>query len=377
MECSYLLPFQLLRGGYVLAMRELRQREGGQLGPSERVDLVYVTTSAESELERFEREVHRGLGLDPKMLSSMYFYDDHGSELFRRIMQLPEYYLTRTEMEILERNGRAIVAPVLGADCDIVDLGAGDALKTRILLDHFRAAGADVRYAPVDVSEYALRTALKSCREHLPWLSARGVVAEYAQGIAWLAEHDPARRRFVLALGSNIGNLQAAAARQFFQSLQAALRPGDYVLVGFDLVKDVQLLQRAYDDSAGVTEQFNLGLLRRINRELGGDFDLKAFRHFATYSPKLRAMESYLLSLRKQSVQLAGKCYQFEAWEPIQTEISCKYRPSDVSAFAREAGFAEVQHFFDERRWFLDALWQVPDVDGGGGRAAAAVEGAA
>lgn len=305
--------------------------------------------------------MHQGLSSAPKTLSSMYFYDDHGSELFRRIMELPEYYLTRSELDVLTRHGSAIVAPLKGAPCDVVDLGAGDGLKTKLLLEQLRSATTDVRYVPIDVSAYALKAALARCDEQVSGISARGVVAEYAQGIAWLSRNDPGRQRLVLALGSNVGNMQRPVAVEFFRALRAALAPGDHVLVGFDLMKDVSLLQRAYDDSAGVTAQFNLGLLRRINRELGGDFDIAAFRHFAAFSPRLQAMESYLLSTRAQRVRIGHRSYAFDAWEPIQTEISCKYRPSDVRSFAREAGFTEVQHYFDERRWFLDALWRVDE----------------
>jgi L-histidine Nalpha-methyltransferase len=350
----------LPQGVHVVAMRGLRQG-GAHLRTAAEANLVHVAKRDESELAQFQRDVHEGLSRTPKGLSSMYFYDDRGSELFRRIMELPEYYLTRTEFEILARNAPSIVESMRGGPCDVVDLGAGDGLKTKVLLERFHGAPHDVRYVPIDVSPYALRTAIKSCQTELPWLSAQGLVADYTQGIAWLAEHDPARKRLVLALGSNVGNLPPPAAQRFFRALRAALRPGDHVLVGFDLMKDVALLQRAYDDSAGVTAEFNLGLLRRINRELDGDFDLASFRHFATFSPRTNAMESYLLSLRRQTVRVAGKRYAFDAWEPIQTEISCKYRPADVNAFACDAGFAEVRHFFDERHWFLDALWRVPD----------------
>jgi uncharacterized SAM-dependent methyltransferase len=169
----------------------------------------------------------------------------------------------------------------------------------------------------------------------------------------------------VLLLGSNIGNFARGPARRFFRALRGALRPGDHVLVGFDLIKDVELLQAAYDDSAGVTAEFNLNLLRRINRELDGDFRIGAFRHFAAFSPARGAMESHLLSTTAQSIHVAGRRFELEPWEAIRTEISCKYRISEVSAFARDAGFVEVAHYLDERGFFVDALFGVaPDVAG-------------
>jgi L-histidine N-alpha-methyltransferase len=309
---------------------------------------------------RFAHDVHEGLGRAPKTLPSLYFYDDRGSELFRRIMELPEYYLTRAERECLERHGPRLLAPLCAAGCDVVDLGAGDGLKARILLEQLRRGGTEPRYFPIDVSEHALQTVLGACSQELPWLEAQGVVAEYGEGLRWLGARDGARPRLVLMLGSNIGNLSMSAAERFLVALRTSLRPGDHVLIGFDLLKDVAVLQRAYDDAAGVTAQFNLNLLRRINRELRADFDPAAFRHFAAFSPTRQAMESYLLSVRRQRVQVDGTRYEFEAWEPIHTEISCKYRPSDVSALASAAGFIEAGYGSDERHFFLDALWRVP-----------------
>jgi dimethylhistidine N-methyltransferase len=316
------------------------------------------------DFRRFERDVHDGLARVPKALPSLYFYDARGSDLFRRIMDLPEYYLTRAEREVLERHGRVIAELLAGRQCDVVDLGAGDGAKTRILLGHLARAGSDVRYLPVDVSDGALATVLDACAAELPWLPTEGVVAEYEAGIRWLSRRDANRSRLVLFLGSNVGNLDDVNARGFFSSLYEALLPGDHVLVSFDLVKDVRVMQPAYDDASGVTAEFNLNLLRRINRELGANFDENAFRHYATFSPSRRAMESYLLSCKAQKVRVGRREYAFEAWEPLHTEISRKYYESDVRGFAEDVGFVEVGHFFDERRLFVDALWRVGPAEG-------------
>jgi L-histidine Nalpha-methyltransferase len=310
---------------------------------------------------RFARDVHAGLRATPKALPSMYFYDAIGSDLFRRIMEVPEYYLTRSEREILERHGSDLASPFAGGAVDVVDLGAGDGVKTRVLFESLLRHNAKVRYFPVDVSVAALEELLQRLSVELPALHAEGVAAEYTNGIRWLSERAPDRRRFVLFLGSNVGNLDDATRRHFFSTLRGALRSGDYALVGFDLVKDPETLRRAYDDAAGVTAEFNLNLLRRINRELGADFRTSGFRHYATFSPQRSTMESHLLSLRKQTVRVEGVAYEFDPWEPMHVEISCKYRESDSADFAREAGFVEVARFFDERRWFMDALWRVPD----------------
>jgi L-histidine N-alpha-methyltransferase len=328
--------------------------------PSSEPVLHVVDEPGES---RFAKDVHAGLRSTPKALPSMYFYDAVGSELFRRIMEIPEYYLTRSEREILERHGRDIMAPFAGAPVDVVDLGAGDGVKTRVLFETMRRQLSQVRYYPVDVSVTALRELLEGLSLELPALAAEGVAAEYTHAIEWLAERAPDHRRFVLFLGSNIGNLDSVTRARFFSSLRAALRPGDHVLVGFDLVKDPETLRRAYDDAGGVTAEFNLNLLRRINRELGADFRTTGFRHYATFSPQRSTMESHLLSVRKQSVRLQGVRYDFDPWEPLHTEISCKYRETDSAEFAVQAGFEEVGRYFDERHWFMDALWRVPSTE--------------
>lgn len=323
--------------------------------------IVSITKSTESNEARFERDVHDGLGRVRKSLPSMYFYDEYGSALFAKIMTLQEYYPTRTEREILRRHAAAMVAPFTRGSCDVVDLGAGNGEKTRLVLEQLQRASCDVRYVPLDISEDALLAALDACTGHLPDLSAEGVVAEYTDGVRWLAERDTERHRLVLFLGSNIGNLDAAASREFLRGLRAGLRPGDHVLMGFDLLKDIELLNAAYADGSGVTAAFNLNLLRRINRELDGSFELAGFRHYATFSPDRRRMESFLVSLRRQSVRVGRRRYDFEAWEPIHTEISCKYDEAEVSRLARDAGFTEVAHFTDEKKWFLDALWRVDE----------------
>ena len=306
----------------------------------------------------FAHNVHVGFARSPKSLPSVYFYDAAGSELFSRIMDLPEYYVTRVEREVLAQHAPAIVAAVRGTACDVIDLGAGDGLKTRILLEQL--AGGDVRYHPVDVSGRALEQACSACARSWPMIPVLGVRADYVAGISHLVRSAPRRTRLVLLLGSNIGNFTFEEAQAFFVRLRSVLRPGDYLLCGFDLLKDPDVMQRAYDDAAGVTARFNLNLLHRIASELGSDIDPTTFRHYARFAPVERAMESYLISMRQQRVRVGKLDYAFAAYEPIRTEISCKYHETDVRRFARRAGFDEVAHFHDQRRWFLDALWQVP-----------------
>ncbi|HUL60060.1 MAG TPA: L-histidine N(alpha)-methyltransferase [Anaeromyxobacteraceae bacterium] len=326
-------------------MRQQVPRPAGQAAPAVR--------------DPFLRDVLAGLSRRPRAIPSRWFYDARGSRLFQWITRLPEYYLTRVELEILQRHGDRIAAPFAGARCTVVDLGAGDGHKTRAVLERL-LRGGPVTYAPIDLSPAAVEEAASSVRAALPEVEVVPLCAEYTAGLRALGASPRSGALLVLFLGSSIGNLERPAAGAFLRALRHRLRPGDHALVGFDLVKDVPLLRAAYDDAQGVTAAFNLNLLARIDRELGADFDPGAFQHRATFDPRRPAMESWLVSRRRQRVTVAGHAFAFEAGEAIHTEISCKYREADVAAFAREAGFEELDLLCDERRWFCDALWRAP-----------------
>lgn len=309
----------------------------------------------------FALDVLEGLSERPKRLPSRWFYDARGSELFARIMDVPQYYPTDCEREILERYAAAIVAPMLERPFNLVDLGAGDGRKTSILLEHLVSAGARVRYVPIDISEAAIASLVNRIASDMPGLEVQGIVSEYSDGLRWLYAQPEPRPNLVLFLGSNIGNFNRSQARAFLRRLWTALEPDDHVLVGFDLKKDIDLLLSAYNDPQGVTAAFNLNLLERINRELGGNFDPSRFRHFGTYNVFSGAMESYLVSLVAQQVYIdaVGITFTFEPWEPIHTEYSYKYLESDVDSLANDTGFDIADRFFDRRRWFTDALLRV------------------
>ncbi|MCB9593917.1 MAG: L-histidine N(alpha)-methyltransferase [Sandaracinaceae bacterium] len=309
----------------------------------------------------FAYEVLVGLSEKPKRLSSKYFYDDAGSRYFQQIMGLEEYYPTRCEEEILRRSAEAIVAPLLdGRPINLVDLGAGDGKKTMILIEELRRVGADFTFVPIDISEGAMKELVGKIRVQMPDVSVEGLVCEYADGVHHLARVAGERRNLVLFLGSNIGNFGRVRANAFLRRLWSSLRAGDYALVGFDLKKDIEVLLAAYNDKSGVTSAFNLNLLERINRELGGDFDVSTFRHFGTYNVFSGAMESYLVSLVPQVVTIAALelSFAFDAWEPIHTEYSYKYLRSDITRLAAGSGFSVQRDFEDERGWFVDSLWR-------------------
>lgn len=313
-----------------------------------------------SDAQELAIEVLVGLSERPKRLPSRLFYDDEGSRLFQEITGLDEYYLTRSELGIFEASGADLLGHLAGKSLNVVDLGAGDGHKTAVLLDHLAAIGADVRYVPIDISEGAMRTLTESMQRDRPDLQIAGLVSEYFEGIRWLA-HESGRHNLVLFLGSNIGNFDKARARGFLRQLWNALGPGDFALLGFDLKKDIDTLLNAYADPHGVTAAFNLNLLRRLNRELGANFDLDQFRHYGTYNARTGAMESYLVSLARQTVQISElQCtFDFQPWEPIHTEYSYKYLETDIEDLAGFTGFDIIDRRFDPNRWFCSTLWAV------------------
>jgi dimethylhistidine N-methyltransferase len=321
---------------------------------------VLSETTAESDHAAFALDVLTGLSERPKRLSSRWFYDDEGSQLFERIMALDEYYPTDLERSIFAEQGPRIASHFAGQELDVVDLGAGDGSKTFLLLEHLREAGATVRYVPVDISEGAMRSLHAKVEQQLPGQEVRGLVGDYVTALRHLHGQDE-RQRLVLFLGSNIGNFDKPRARAFLRRIWTGLRPGDHTLIGFDLKKDIEVLLAAYNDREGVTSAFNLNLLARINRELGGHFDLERWRHYGTYNVFTGAMESYIVSLDKQEVAIDAlrSSFTFQPWEPIHTEYSYKYLRSDVVGLARFTGFEIVDSYLDEREWFCDALWRV------------------
>ena len=323
------------------------------------------TGRVEPEGHLLGRHVLAALAGRPRALSSMWLYDDEGSRLFRRIMALPGYYPSTAERSILEEHAGAILRAVDAPHLVIADLGAGDASKTLLLLRAAADEGVETIYAPIDVSDGALDSARDAVGVALPEQRMAPVRADYVRGVgrldAVLPAGGPRAHRLVLMLGSNIGNLEHEAAEQLLRGIRSSLRAGDHLLIGFDVMKDPARLRAAYDDPEGVTAAFNLNLLARINRELGGDFDLTRWRHLATFDPRRPAMESWLLSTDRQTVRVLGKSFEFQAWETIHTEISCKYRDAHLEAFARAAGLVEVGRWTDPRRDFVDVLYRVHD----------------
>lgn len=310
--------------------------------------------------EVFAVDVLHGLSQVPKTLSSKYFYDTEGSKFFQKITELPEYYLTRCEYEILDAYKGKMVDLVKSNPFNLIELGAGDGKKTNVLLKHFLENNLNFKYVPIDISESSMKELITTLKLKFPKLNTNGLVSEYFNGIKWLGQND-GTKNLVLFLGSNIGNFSKSNSRVFLRSLWNALNHGDYVLIGFDLKKDIKLLLNAYNDSKGITREFNLNLLRRINDELNGNFDISKFEFFANYNVYSGAVESFLLSSEEQEVlvEKIGQSFHFESWEPIHTEYSYKYLESDIKKLAEETGFIIREQYYDSKSYFTDSIWQV------------------
>jgi L-histidine N-alpha-methyltransferase len=295
----------------------------------------------------FAEDVRAGLGTRPLSLSPKYFYDDLGSALFEAITRLPEYYLTRVERDLLATYGREI-AGSLDRPLELIELGSGSAIKTRILIDAILERQPRLTYHPIDISAEAVTEsslALAGAYERLR------IVAYAGDYFPLLREKALKTNGRVLALflGSNIGNFEPADARELLQLLAAARHPGDGLLIGYDLKKDPSILELAYDDPTGVTAAFNKNLLARINRELGGDFDLGAFRFQARWNEARGAVESFLVSERQQRVRIpaADLIVDFVAGDAIHTESSYKFTREEIVALANSCGFAEKKTYTD------------------------------
>ncbi|MBF9237277.1 L-histidine N(alpha)-methyltransferase [Hymenobacter sp. BT683] len=305
------------------------------------------------------QHVAEGLRRTPKTLSSMYFYDDIGSQLFQQIMKLPEYYPTRAEFSIFREHGAALAAalsPQAGGAFALVELGAGDGAKTKLLLRELLRAGTAFTYAPVDISEGAMTGLVESLRQELPALHVAPLVSDYATALTELRTRPGSKA--VLFLGSNIGNFHPTDRLDFLRKLAFPLAPADRLLIGFDLQKDPRRIRAAYDDAQGITAAFNLNLLTRLNRELGADFDLAKWQHYTDYNPLNGAVRSYLVSTHAQQVRIEAldETFEFAAWEVIHTENSYKFTLRQIEELAAEAGLRVVESFTDAAGDFADVV---------------------
>ena len=296
----------------------------------------------------FLADLIAGLSSNPRTLPCKYFYDERGAALFQKICELPEYYITRTEIDILDRN-RAEIASHLGANIELIGLGTGAGTKTRILIE---ALESPTVYIPVDISEKQLRESTALFQKIFPDLEILPVCADYLQPVVLPSSSRKAARNIVYFPGSTIGNFEPTEAEEFLRRVANVCRQNGGLLIGADLKKDPHVLEAAYNDSAGVTAQFNLNLLDRINRELGADFDLDQWRHRAIYNSDAGRIEMHLISEIDQFVHVDERKFHFRRGEKTITEFSYKYAPEEFAAVAGKAGFEFVRMWTDDARLF-------------------------
>lgn len=310
-----------------------------------------------SAVSLFKREVLKGLKSNNKQLPSKYFYDSKGDELFQKIMHLEEYYLTRKELEIFNASKEVILETISdGQPFRIIELGAGDGLKTKVLLKYFIENGIDFTYSPVDISGNVLEILEKNLRNEIPHLKIEVYQGDYFHALEDISASP--EKDIVFFLGSNVGNFPQDDAEIFLSKLRGYLNPGDLLFMGVDLKKDPSVILDAYNDSQGVTTEFNLNLLDRINAELDANFDRSLFLHYPYYNPHTGECRSYLISKLDQQVRIGEEIIHFRAWESIFMEVSKKYDEVQLQKLAKKTGFKPLMTCYDQAHWFADVIWE-------------------
>ncbi len=312
-----------------------------------------------AEMTEFAKDVLNGLTSEQKHLSSKYFYDDQGSIIFQEIMRMPEYYPTKCEFEILSQQSHLILEELeFEGPFRIIELGAGDGIKTRQLLETFMSRGADFTYCPIDISEEAITSLENNLRDALPDLEIQSCVGDYYNCLEQLkAEQIPA---LFLFLGGNIGNYSKQKSAELLEMFRKWMHPGDKILIGMDLQKNPRVIRMAYDDPGGITKRFNLNLLTRMNRELGADFRMDQFDFYCHYNPENGALKSYIYPIQDVHVHFRAldQHIDLKANELIYTELSHKFSATQIEELAEASGFSIKRNFLDCKHYFTDTLWE-------------------
>ena len=310
----------------------------------------------------FTQAVFKGLSKERKRLPSWLIFDDLGSEIFEEILGLENYHPAVCEFEIFNKHKQTIANIISDEALQIIDLGSGDARKTKVLLRHLVKSQLQIHYIPIDISAGAVTNLVNSMKAEFgnTSLTVTGIASEYFPGLEAVLQ-ERLKRNFVFFLGSTIGNQDYPAAGKFLSGLWDSLNDGDYVMIGFDLMKNPKLLYHAYNDPEGVFQKFNLHLLDRINQELGANFVKSNFVQEGHYSEQSHAVESHIYSIKDQVVQIPAldKEFHFKAWEGMQTEHSYKYTMQEIEALAQDNGFEIAKHLFDSKQYFVDSIWKI------------------
>jgi dimethylhistidine N-methyltransferase len=304
--------------------------------------------------------VLEGLRSEPKQLYPRLLYDERGSLLFEAITEQPEYYPTRLEANLLQDRGAEIIA-TLDREVDLIELGSGSSQKARILLDQLSGRQDIFEYRPIDISEEILRATAREIQADYPHIQVHGFVADFLAGLEFLKLRSE-RSKLIMFLGGNLGNFDYPEAMDFLAQIRDTASSGDRILLGLDMDKDPDMIRAAYNDAAGVTREFMLNLLDRINRELGADFKQDGFAYRGNYNLAEQRMEMRLISRLRQVVGIEEleESFRFAKDEPIEMEVSCKYTPARIDWLTRATGLRVRQRFTDPRGWFSLILCEVP-----------------
>lgn len=314
----------------------------------------------QANITKFQSDVLEGLQKKQKKLSSKYFYDKTGDRLFQEIMAMPEYYLTKCELDIFKNKKEdltAFIAPE-NEPFDLIELGAGDAMKSTYLLKYLVENNKDFTYMPIDISGNILSVLKEKLSTEIPKLEVVSLEGDYFEMLDKAASMS-SRKKVILFLGSNIGNMNSDEAKNFCLQLNKNLHSGDIVLIGFDLKKNPHTILNAYNDETGITAAFNLNLLHRINRELNADFEVENFQHYQTYDPVSGACRSYLVSLKNQDVTIENEVISFKENELIDMEVSQKFSEKEINELAEKSGFKILGEIKDSKKWYVDSVWKV------------------
>lgn len=313
-----------------------------------------------TKLSTFAQDTLKGLSADQKFLLPKYFYDDKGSRIFQDIMQMPEYYLTDSEFEIFTQYKSEMKDLFVNGNTpfELVELGSGDGLKTKVLLDHFVEQKVDFKYVAVDISRQTNEDLNKKLQAELPELKTEFKTGDYFKMMNEL-NNDSDKHKIFLFLGSNIGNFKETELHRFLSQLSGLIQQDDKLLIGFDLKKSKDVILDAYDDPHGHTRAFNLNHLERINKELDADFDIESFRHIAQYNEQTGETKSFLISNKDQSVYIEAleKKIYFQKDEAIDMELSQKFDLETIHHLSQKYGFKVEKNFTDNRNYFVDSLW--------------------
>lgn len=310
-------------------------------------------------MSEFRSDVLRGLQSPKKYLEAKYFYNSEGDKIFAMIMHAEEYYPARCELEIFQEQAD-VMAGMLSAiapEADVVELGAGNALKSKYLLRALYARNPGITYFPIDISEHVIDMLVKDLPLSISDLKIHGYADEYFSALKSINELSD-KGKIILFLGSTIGNMEHEEVVRFCSELRTCLSEKDVCLIGFDLRKDPEIIRAAYNDSGGLTREFNLNLLRRINDELNADFDTEAFIHYPSYDPETGECKSFLVSKKEQEVHIDNEVIKFEPFETIYMEISRKFTLRQIGELANLTRFSMGEVFYDSRNWFGDVVWK-------------------